>query len=374
MAIKPINLALENKKSNQQNSAAVAFKGGFPNPIVATMDAMERGGFAAGFVTQDMLGMAVPRMAAGLTRNEDKTGKKNWAYARLIAIRELLSGPSTFIIPMVMIYGIKKCFGRANNVPIEFIKAMSGDLDKFAASKPGAIDALTAATTAEQKAIQGANLKAAYYRHAAENLISTSTDNMLTGKALEDEVNKFTNKLIELENAPKSAKYTKVPGQTELKFGVFKVAKKEVAVKSQKMLTSELVNDFVVIRKKYSNNPSNHVFKAWFTDVEGKNGIQSHLSTSIKNFVDHLTDYSNDFTKSLAKKFKPGKQTVGEFIKSFCEKRVGSRVLTNLSMTSAVIAFFVFIPKLYKSKDGKNPALEGLVPQEKKAGVNNENK
>jgi len=43
-------------------------------------------------------------------------------------------------------------------------------------------------------------------------------------------------------------------------------------------------------------------------------------------------------------------------------------------MTSAVIAFFVFIPKLYKSKDGKNPALEGLVPQEKKAGVNNENK
>ena len=115
MSVKSINSVENNRQkrlgANQQNArqtqAYPQFTGGF-NPVVTVTDAIARGGFAAEFIAQDGIGMVAPRIWEGLNRGRpideetgEKTGPYNWAFARREGIREVLSGPSAFLIPAV---------------------------------------------------------------------------------------------------------------------------------------------------------------------------------------------------------------------------------------------------------------------------------
>lgn len=343
MTLNPVSVKVDNNNSLPRKQ--VAFRGG-GNPIIWMMDGINKGGFAAQFVTQDMLGMALPRTAAGLTRNSKDTGEKNTAYARLVAIREFLSGPSSFMIPAAMLYATKKHFGAANDVPSTYIKAFSDDFTKFADANPEALK-------------NPKELKAAYYKHSVRNLIENSTlgkngKSLLSPEEINAETEKFTQKLIDMESAPK--KYLWSPKTKDGKQIVY-----------AKDLKGQFLEDFVELRKKHSENPSNKINTAWFKsesqilNTEG-NG-EKFVKTSVGRFVDHLRDYTKDLSNSISKKLKPG-ENVKNFVENFCHKRVGSRFISNLSMTAAVICFFTIIPKLYNSKDGKNPALAGLTPEQ----------
>lgn len=350
MAINPVSVNVENN-SNKYNKTApktVAF-GNF-NPVISMMDGIDKGGFAASFIVQDMLGMAVPRTVTGLTRNSDQTGESNKGYAHLVAIRELLSGPSTFAIPAMMLWGIKKRFGRANNVPVNFIKGFN---DHFADI-----------TEKNSKILNNQQeLKNTFYKNIAKNLLESSTTNWkkdgtiehyLVGEELDKEVEKFTNKLIAIDKAPK--KYFWNRSETNSK-----------GEKFAKALKGEFVEDFVELRKTHSDNPSNKLFKAWFTVkdeiINTEHQKHKQLETKVGSFIDYLMDYSDDAVKSVTTKFKPGEQKIRSFVENFGHKRAGSRFLANIGMTAAVISFFTIIPKLYNSKDGKNPALAGLTPE-----------
>ena len=126
MAVKAINQSLkinseynnQNRNSNTNKHYTPSFQG-FGNPITVVMDAIDRGGFAASFIAQDGIGMVAPRIWEGLNRNRkrekdpvtgEETGKKtgplNWEFARREGIREVLSGPSAFIIPAIMLLNI----------------------------------------------------------------------------------------------------------------------------------------------------------------------------------------------------------------------------------------------------------------------------
>lgn len=347
MAINPVSVKVENNSNKYNQTAPKAVTFGNFNPVISMMDGIDKGGFAASFIIQDMLGMAVPRTVTGLTRNSDQTGESNKGYARLVAIRELLSGPSTFAIPAMMLWGIKKRFGRANNVPVNFIKGFN---DHFAdvAEKNSKI------LNNQQE------LKKAFYKNMAKNLLESSTTNWkadgtiehyLVGKELDQEVEKFANKLIAIDKAPK--KYFWNRGDANSK-----------GEKFAKTLKGEFVEDFVELRKTHSDNPSNKLFKAWFklkNDIP--NTADGHLETKVGSFIDYVMDYTNDAVKSVTNKFQPGEQKVRSFVENFGHKRAGSRFLVNVGMTAAVISFFTIIPKLYNSKDGKNPALAGLTPE-----------
>lgn len=352
MSIKAVNSSIENKKSNQVNSSKVAFKGGFPNPIIATMDGIERGGFAAAFVTQDMLGMAAPRVGTGLNRNREETGKYNWKFARSEAIREIFSGPSTFVIPSLMLYGIGKLAGTANKLSGGLIKDFGDDFANFAQNQPKEI-------LSDKKV-----LKEAYYEHAMKNILEGSTNGGLQGKKLDSIAKSFAKRLIEIENRSQRPFSEKITSSlTSLKntvINIFSQKENRVANKTTKGMTAKLVHDFSVIKRKFATSESS---------VLGSNFKNNKMQTSFEDFLTHLQNYTNDVTKSIAKKFKPDtKQTIKAFVDNFTHKRLGSRFVTTLSMTTAVFSFFTIIPKLYKSKDGKNHALDGLVPQEQKAG------
>ena len=103
-----------NNKSNSYNNQT-NFKG-FGDIAVATMDFVDRGGLFASFTIQDMLGTNFPRTYVGLNRNKDVTGKYNFKEASEVALREFMTGPSMFIIPMIMVYGSLK-IGSSLDVP-----------------------------------------------------------------------------------------------------------------------------------------------------------------------------------------------------------------------------------------------------------------
>ncbi len=334
MALNPISVNVENKSNVKRNPSF-----GNGNLVVTVMDAIDRGGFAASFVAQDMLGMAIPRTVTGLTRNQkDNGGQQNTAYARLVALREFLSGPSSFIIPAGMIALIKKSNGKANNVPVNFIKGFSDDFADFAENN--------------SKALKDANvLKSGFYKHAVKKMLNSSLDIKLSEKDLQKNVDEFTDLLIKMDNAPKKYFWSK------------KVDANGNHIEYSKELKGKFSDKFAELRKSNSTNSSNKITKVWYNlKQDVLNTKEKSISTSVGSFIGNLRDFTDDISKSVNKKYKSGSQGIKEFVENFGHKRIGSRFLTNALMTVAVAMFFTIIPRIYNSKDGKNPALAGLEP------------
>ena len=118
MSVKPVNNnsnkpIIGQRKFGNLSAKQQSFTGSF-NPLVTVMDAIDKGGFAASFIAQDGIGMVAPRIYEGLNRNRqrdengNKTGPLNWEFARREGIREVLSGPSAFLIPRGIMHFIKK--------------------------------------------------------------------------------------------------------------------------------------------------------------------------------------------------------------------------------------------------------------------------
>jgi len=332
MTINRINLKqLSNQKSelpSKRNNYATSFKGcGF---VLKTMSEVEAGGFAAAFIAQDMLGLAFPRIGAGLFRNKDETGKCNWKFAAQEAIREFITGPSAIAIPFAVLFGARKFLGQSNAVPAEFIKGIGGQFAEYAKTQ-------TPEALADTK-----TLKQGFYENAVRNMLETTTRKGLKGKDLTTQVDSFVADLLKIEELEKKSSI----------LDFFKSKKNDE--NNPKKIMEKLYEKFIALKKPHVG-ASDTGIKASFTVLESSDG--KPLATNFKDFVGHLQNYTADATKSISKKFKTG--SVEEFVKNFNVKRMGSRFITNIAMAAATIIFFINIPKMYKQKDG-NPGLAGL--------------
>ena len=325
MAINPIQITtVDNKRK------PVSFGG---NPVITLMDAIDRGGFAATFILQDFLGMAAPRVGTGIYRNHDKTGKLNWDFAKKEGIREILSGPSAFIIPSGIMYCIKKLSGNANNVPIDYINALGNTFTNYAkANKSSLADA--------------AKAKAEFYEHVFKNILYNSTDAALQGDELSKTAKNFADRLIEIEKAPTKNFWKNIRG----------IAQKG----SAQDLKEELLEDFVNLRKRHLGSEGSK------TSVRYSFGNKK-LGTSFNTMLSYMDDYSKDAIKSINKKLKKTKDlNIKEFMQTFDKRRSGTRFLSNVGMWLAVVGFYTIIPKLYnKATKGRDPGLDGLQDENK---------
>ncbi|UKI42640.1 MAG: hypothetical protein L6V95_07140 [Candidatus Melainabacteria bacterium] len=66
-------------KKEYKKDTRTSFKG-VDGVVVATMDAIERGGMAASFTIQDMFGTNIPRTLTALDRNREELGHPNYAH------------------------------------------------------------------------------------------------------------------------------------------------------------------------------------------------------------------------------------------------------------------------------------------------------
>lgn len=353
MAVNRISVKTEQSNNNAYRKD-IAFRGAGFNPILLIMDGIDKGGFMAGFLAQDTLGMVSPRIVAGLYRNKDKTGEPNYKYASLVAVREFLTGPSVFVIPMAMLYAIKSRFGKANDVPLTFIKGLGDDFAEFASQHPGLKDNAT-------------EMKKAYYRSAVANVLNQSTqeyfledDKVLFNKTVDE----LTQYLIDMDDA-KQTKYWWSP-------------KKDAngqPIKYAKDIKSAFIAKFVEMKKLHSRRPEGRMFQTYFSIPNkilgagaGEHDGKPHLKTAVDCFVDNLRNFADDATKSLSQ--ANNGSSIKESVQSFINKRVGSRFLTIMSMSAAVVLFFLYIPKIYNSVCKENPELAGLMDEEKPKASN----
>ena len=324
MSVKAINQSPNTVKNNRQNKSfnkQQTFTGSF-NPVVTLMDAIDRGGFAASFIAQDGIGMVAPRIYEGLNRNrpknEDgkKTGPLNWEFARREGIRELLSGPSAFLIPLGILSVIKKVSGTANNVHVNHIEALGEDFASYAS---------------ENSMNNVLAFKKGYYSKVFENVLSNSTDNNLNDEKLKEKAVKFADKLVEAEQ---------------------KHLNKDK--KSAKKLLAEITDEYSKLRKATVSSSSDEL-----NVVLKVNGKHKTLTTNIRRLTQSLIDYTNDALKHIPHNSEDAAQAV----RKFNTHRAGTRVFTNLGMFGAVVSFYTLIPKLYNMGIKHDPGLKGLDVQ-----------
>ncbi len=324
MSVKAVNQSLAGTKHNSLNNNKhnqQSFTGSF-NPIVPVMDAIERGGFAASFIAQDGIGMVAPRISEGLNRNrpKDENGKKtgplNWEFARREGIREILSGPSAFLIPLGILSVIKKTSGPANNVHVNHIEALGQNFADYAANNT-------------DKLANGKEFKRGFYAQVFENALKNSTENL---DEIAQKAQKFADDLVEVETLRANNKK-----------------------KQAKNIYGKLVDEYMDIRKKHAAPSSSEL--GVIIDTNG-----NKLNSNIRCLTQSLTDYSNDALKHVQKHMSSNTtENIAEYIGKFNKHRAGTRVLSNLGMWGAVVSFYTLIPKLYNMGLKHDPGLTGLV-------------
>lgn len=352
MSVQPVNLSTTDKQNRQKfaklKENQVAFKGNV-NPIVGLMDFIDKGGYPAAFIIQDGLGFIAPRVGKGVLRgsvqkdedgnpildeNGHKIRKYNWEYARKEGIREVITGPSAFLIPLGLLALVKKYFGSANNVKLNYINSFSKPFVEFLEDNSNALDSAKAN-------------KSQFYKKVFEDVI-TKTINGEDGKLGNIENDKitsiaeeFTNKLIKIENVKSSKEFDK---------------------NTKKVKLAELgsvEDDFMALVKNKVGGTANEL-AVRFTDSTG-----AVKSGSIGELIGAMSDYFDDAlnsTKELVKQ-NSSKANIQKVIKSFTNKKMGSRILTNFGIFGAVAAFYTQIPKLYNMGLKGNPALKGTAAE-----------
>ena len=313
---------IKNKQVQSQNQPS--FSGlSLSAGIVSLMDWIEAGGFITSFIIQDGLGMVAPRIGTGLMRGrgsiDPNTGEKrgcNWEFARREALRELLSGPSAYLIPLAMISGIKK-LGKANNVPVDLINGYGSEFAKYSKQ-----------AIAENKPLN----KIDFYTQIFDNLLTNSTDGTLPKHVIEEKSATYAKQLIEIEDNHGNKKIRKV-------------------------LENSLKEDFINIRRLHSDVMVDDTAAVLKSD-------DKYNSKGIKKILSSLSDYTHDalhYTHKHLKEDTP--EAVEKLINNFNLKRTGTRVVTNLSMWGAVAAGFILIPKIYNLGLKHDPGLVGTAAE-----------
>lgn len=324
---------------------SVAFTGGFkaPNPIVALMDFIAAGGFAASFCIQDGLGFIAPRVGKGLFRDgpvkRDENGNKildengqpkrgfNWAYARKEGIREVVTGPSAFVIPWLLLKGINKKFGTGNSVRLDYLDGFKNIFTKYAQDN---IDAIKA----------GNADKKTFYKEVFKSVLDQSINaqpDSVKIKNLDVLAESYADKQIAIEKIHQQYKG----------FGNRKIRAEKLAE------IGSIEDDFMKLRKSHVGGANSDVaIQMLSSDGKVKGGSIGELTTAMKNY---FSDAAKNAHESLK---KTANADIAEIVKKFTNRRMGSRILTNLGLFTTVALFYTQIPKLYNmGTGGKDPAL-----------------
>lgn len=381
MSVKPIIASIDSNKKQQSNQNSikinqsrisqtklspkdsVAFTGLVDGMIVNTMNFIEQGGYAASFIIQDGLGFIAPRVGKGLFRGSkqydengnpilDENGKQkrelNWQLARKEFLREIITGPSAFLIPMAMFAGIKKWGGEANNVKTNYIEGFKNPFIKFANENSEIIK-------------NGTELsKEGFYKNVYENVIEESINKHLPDaeKMSHEEVitkaKEFAKRQILVEN---------ISGTKEYKGFWHRKAR---AQKFNEI--GGTVDDlFMALKKEKIGGAANELAVEFQTSQGNKGGSIHELGTA-------LNDYYDDALKNLKKALGENlsAENIENTMKSFTKRRMGTRILSNLGIFSTVALFYTQIPKLYNYGLKGNPALKGTAA-DKSQKTNNGN-
>jgi len=331
------------------------------DPTSAMIDfwaAIARGGLAASFTVQDMLGTNFPRTFAALDRNKDITGKNNYKAAVEVAIREFTTGPSMFIIPALVLAGASRLSGTSNKVPTyniaDLSTIMKGTVANLSNGEFANVDFKN--LSPEQTKDATLAVKKAFYRD-----VFTSIFNQYDKNDIPVNIDEYVEMMLKAENPDTP---TRNFFMAMLKKRV-KVAGKEVDSKDE--ILTKITEKFVADKKAHT--------QGWGGFLSAKLLPDSKKASGIDDILKDLKNYSDDFAKHYIKaqaNSGQGKVLVDKFVENFKDMRVGSRAITNISMIVATALFMSIIPKLY-TRNKTNPETDAIYAQvnmQRKGAVN----
>ena len=297
----------------KHNNTNTSFKGPMvmvDKAALKVADLIENGGLFVSFTLQDMLGTNLPRPLMGLKRNaKENKGEANKSFAAKELVREMLTGPSMFIIPGAMLAAGKKLFGKTTEVPMKFIKSF-GDI------------------------------------HGAQPINEA-------GKAIGKQdfyKNAFTEILKNAKSEPKASQETL---ETAADFAKrLASSAKDKAAKNETI--GKLSDEFITIAKKHAKDAAHTDFT--------QAAVSQTTSAPFKETVSHMMSYADDIVEKAA---KHNTNKLGGYIKKLTNKKVIGRFAANITMYAVVMAFLQIIPRLYNKAEGKeNAGLKGLMKEE----------
>lgn len=299
-------------------------KPSFGNLATGFATFLENNGFLAEFLTIDTTGMMIPRTGQGYLRNHKELGHLNYKAGREEAVRELLSGPAYFYVPMAVIAASGLMNGKAAKVEAPV-------LDNFGKlMKKTAVDMKNAAATKE---------------NFVDTVIAEAFDSNEYAKErnLVDRLKELMLQAVE-EKPAKDGFFGKI--QAYFADGKEKKAARKEAVE--------------VLTKL---NKANGKF------IDGADTIMTAgKAHKISHFMTDMSHYLSDFTKKSART----SEVADVFVENFHKSAKNLRYATNIAAIAALSAFLTIIPKLYQT--GKNfPGKDGLVSGAAQADASSSN-
>lgn len=296
-------LSANNKKNySGAMSKDTSFTGGV-DMLIKFWEGVDRGGLAASFTVQDMLGTNIPRtLAARNIGKEYNGGKTNWTAVMENALREFLTGPSMFAVPAAVLYGTMKAGGKAHGVPIESIR----DFGNILASSANEMDASSLEA-----------FKKTFYTNVFGSVFSNfdSKNDII----LDD----YVQKVLEMEKANKKGLFKNIFGKSD--------------PTSKEELLQNIMDAFV--KNKKANTKG-------YPDFLTAKITKKSSEVEFAKILDRMDKFAQDFFKTLKKSDTP-EQISEAFVKNFSNKRMGGRFVTNATMGAFTAAAMWFIPKIY---------------------------
>ena len=296
----------QNNKENNKNQSFGLIGDGV---ALATANAIENGGLFVSFTLQDMIGTNIPRPIMGLMRNtKENNGEKNVKFAAKELVREMLTGPSMFIIPGAMLAAGKPILGKSINTPMEQIKA----LGEIHAQNP-------------LNAFGETISKKEFYQNTFAEMIKNAKHESVASEGTLSKAKEFAQKLVEKAGDKKALRTT----------------------------LTDLADDFTIIAKQHATNPAHTDFTV---------ATIKSSTTSFKDGVSNMMAYADDM---IGKVNGFDKANISNKIRQIVNNKTLVRLGTNAAMFASVIAFLRVIPKLYNKAEGdKNAGLVGLMKEE----------
>lgn len=336
----------------------VSFGSMSPKPyVVNLMNFIERNGFFAEFCILDFISLVAPRIAVGLDRDRDKTGKWNLKAGSEEARRELLSGPAIFLIPIGIMTGFRH-FKPATFVPRDNMTKMT-ELFKGLVSDKTTPEELKD-TDKLTKKYAGALFDDAFSEFEFEN-------DAQTRKGFKDKFVEFITSKVE----KKGFFHRMTPEEkAAMANNQFEELIKEINNKNTKAapLNPESLRILGLSEKE--------IQEAAEAAANGKKAEYKGLTVSAQNLYADFHNFVNDMipiTTNESFKSENLKKTFTEFIDKTRNARKWTRITATIMSFAAVGSFLLYLPKLYKVSN-VSPAMDSAKrAQESVNGGENEN-
>ena len=285
------------------------------------MEYIEKGGFFAEFCIMDMCGMVLPRVYQGFNRNKEELGHLNYQAGMEEFLREFITGPSMFLIPIAAVVLAGRMLGKGTqinsklltqfsesfkNLGVKFASKENAHTNKFFASK--LFDQFVAVPAKiGKKASSGAVSKLDKFRTDFVNQLTSNVGKKMKGKEKAAAINKFEDLIANI-----NASY----------FG-----SKDYSLALGNGKVSTTAKNLFLDARKYMEDviPS---AKLTFEDLASKGNKLTN--TVFENTIDAIT-----------------------------KVRENGRKLLCIGGSAALAGFLSIIPKIYQLSK-KNPALNGL--------------